>query len=99
MSLDHNILAAAMVAGHDVLNSLPESVRQNAFKAFARLFTAAVEYPAALIEGAVAEKRAETAARVKLIETSAKQIADEMRTNPEFVRAAGRKFAQKVIRE
>jgi hypothetical protein len=99
MILDPNIISVAGVAMHDFISSLPEPVRQNAFKAFARLCTAAVEYPAVFIEGAVAEKRAETAARVKLIETSGNQIAEQMKTNPEFVRAAGRKFAQKVVRE
>lgn len=42
----------------------------------------------ALIEGAIAEKRAEMRARVKLIDTSASQIAEQMQTSPEYARAA-----------
>lgn len=59
----------------DLVTGIPAPVRKNAAKAFARLCTAAVEYPAALIENAIAERRAESRARVKLINTSANQIA------------------------
>jgi F0F1-type ATP synthase delta subunit len=36
---------------------------------------------------------------VKLIDTSASQIAEQMKTNPEYARAAATKFAHKIIRE
>src|SRR5712672_1848586 len=42
----------------DLVSGIPAPIRKNAIKAFARLCTAAVEYPIALIEGAIAEKRA-----------------------------------------
>jgi Protein of unknown function (DUF2806) len=83
----------------DLVTGIPAPLRKNAAKAFTRLCTVAVEYPVALIEGAIAEKRAETQARVKLINASANQIARQMQTDPEFVRAAATKFAQKIIRE
>jgi hypothetical protein len=83
----------------DLVTGIPAPIRKNVFKAFTRLCTAAVEYPVALIEGAVAEKRAETQARVKLINVSARQIAKQMETNPEYARAAVAKFAHKIIRE
>lgn len=83
----------------DLLTGIPAPIRKNAFTAFARLCTAAVAYPVALIEGAVAEKRAESKARVRLINASASQIAKQMRTDPEYARAAASKFAQKIIRE
>jgi len=83
----------------DLVTGIPAPIRKNAFKAFARLCTAAVEYPAALIEGAVAEKRAETQARVKLINTSARQIAKQMQTDPEYARAAAAKCAHTIIRQ
>jgi hypothetical protein len=82
-----------------LLTGIPAPIRKNAFKAFARLCTAAVEYPVELIENAAAEKRAESRARVNLIDISAKQIAEKMQTDPEFARAAANKFAQKIIRE
>lgn len=83
----------------DLVTGIPAPIRKNAAKAFTRLCTAAVEYPVALIEGAIAEKRAESRARVKLIDASASQIAEQMQTNPEYARAAATKFAQKIIRE
>ena len=83
----------------DLVTGVPAPIRKNAAKAFGRLCTAAVEYPVALIEGAIAEKRAEARARVKLIDASAHQIAEQMKTDPEYVRAAASKFAHKIVRE
>jgi hypothetical protein len=83
----------------DLITGVPAPIRKNAFTAFARLCTAAIDYPVALIEGAVAEKRAESKARVRLINASASQIAKQMRTDPEYARAAATKFAHKIIRE
>jgi Protein of unknown function (DUF2806) len=83
----------------EVITGIPAPIRKNAAKAFARLCTAAVEYPVALIESAIAEKRAESRARVKLINASASQIAEQMQTNPEYARVAATKFAHKIIRE
>jgi hypothetical protein len=92
-------LSVASDAIGDLLTGVPAPIRKNAFTAFARLCTAAVDYPVALIEGAVAEKRAESTARVRLINASASQIAKQMRTDPEYARAAATKFAHKIIRE
>jgi Protein of unknown function (DUF2806) len=83
----------------DLVAGIPAPIRKNALKAFGRLCTAAIEYPVALIEGVIAEKRAESRARVKLIDASANQIAEQMRTDPEYARAAATKFAQKIVRE
>ncbi|MCG2598250.1 MULTISPECIES: DUF2806 domain-containing protein [Burkholderiales] len=83
----------------DLIAGVPAPIRKNAWKAFGRLCTAAVEYPVALIEGVVAEKRAETRARVHLIDVSANQIAEQMKTDPEYARSAATKFAQKIVRE
>jgi len=79
--------------------SIPKPIKQNAFKAFGRLCSAAIEVPAAYFEGVAAEKRAETQARVKLIETNATQIASQMEVDPEYARVAVRKFGQKIIKE
>jgi hypothetical protein len=83
----------------DLITGVPAPIRKNAFAAFGRLCTAAVNYPVTLIEGAAAERRAESKARVRLINTSASQIAKQMRTDPEYARAAVTKFAHKIIRE
>ena len=83
----------------DIVTGIPAPIRENAIKAFGRLCTAAVEYPVSLIETAIEERRAELRARVKLIDTSADQIAKQMQTNQTYARAAASKFAQKIIRE
>jgi uncharacterized protein DUF2806 len=83
----------------DIVTSVPAPIRKNAVKALARLMTAAVEYPAAILEGAAEQRRAEARARVMLIETSADQIAAQMRIDPAYVVAASTKFAHRVVRE
>jgi Protein of unknown function (DUF2806) len=83
----------------NTINGIPAPILDNAVKAFNRLFTAAVEIPAAFLEGIASEQRAESSARVKLIETSAEQIASGMHTDLEFSLAASTKFAKKIIRE
>lgn len=97
---DSNTALSAIgdIAG-DLITGIPAPIRKNALKAFARLCTATVEYPIALLENATAERRAESQARVRLIDASATQIAAQMQTNPEYIRAAARKFAQKIVRE
>jgi hypothetical protein len=83
----------------DLVTGIPAPVRKNAIKAFGRLCTAAVEYPVSIIENAIEERRAESRARVKLIDVSASQIATQMQTDPDYARAAASKFAHKIIRE
>ena len=99
---EEGVSGALSVVGQalgDLVTGIPAPIRRNAAKAFARLCTAAVEYPVALIEDAIAVKRAESQARVKLINVSASQIAEQMHTDPEYARAAATKFAHKIIRE
>ena len=87
--------AVDMVAGANI----PEPIKQNFFKALGQLCTAAVEIPVAYMEGVAAERRAETHARIKLIEKSANEIAEQMQFDPEYARAAVKKFGQRVVRE
>lgn len=96
---DSGTLSTIGEAVGDLISGVPTPIRKNAAKAFGRLCTAAVEYPVALIENAIAERRAESRARVALIDASAHQIAEQMRTDPEYARAAATKFAQKIVRE
>ena len=83
----------------NTINGIPAPILDNAVRAFNRLFTAAVEILAAFLEGIASEQRAESSARIKLIETSADQIASGMDTDMEFSRAAAMKFANKIVRE
>ncbi len=78
---------------------IPEPIKRNLFKALGKLCTAAVEIPVAYMEGVALEKRAETAARIKLIEKSSKEIAQQMSFDQEYAKAAVKKFGQRVIRE
>lgn len=88
------------VASDLLLDSiLPAPIRRNLLKALHQLCTAAIEWPAAYFEGKAAEKRAETEARIKIIEENAVQIAGQMKVPPEYARRAENKFAEKIIRE
>jgi len=79
--------------------SIPAPIRRNLFKAFGQLCSAAIDVPIACLQGVAAEKRAETEARVKIISTGANQIAAQMKVDPEFARAAVKKYGQRIVRE
>ena len=88
------------VAADPLLDStIPAPIRRNALKAFDRLFSALIDIPVGTLERRSAEKRAETEARIKIIEENAAQIAGQMKVPQEYVRRAGNKFAEKIIRE
>ena len=91
---------AASVAG-DIFTgiSIPKPIKDNALKAFNRLCTAAIDVPVAYLEGVVAEKRAETQARIKLINDTNQQIADQLDVRPEYAQAAVKKFGARIVRE
>ena len=78
---------------------IPAPVRRNFLKAFGQLCSAVIDFPVAHLTGKADERRAETAARIKLINTSAVQIAQQMQTDPEYARVAVQKFGQRVLRE
>ena len=78
---------------------IPAPVRRNIFKALGQLSSAAIDIPVAYLTGIADERRAETAARIKLINTSAGQIAQQMQTDPEYARVAVQKFGHRVLRE
>ena len=78
---------------------LPAPVRRNFLKALGQLCSAAIDIPVAYLTGQADERRAETVARIKLINTSAGQIAQQMQTDPEYARVAVRKFGHRVLRE
>lgn len=87
--------AADLVSGA----TLPAPIRKNLFKALGQLCTAAVDVPAAYLEGVAAEKRAEAQARVRLITAGAEQLATDLAIAPEYAAAASRKVGQRIIRE
>ena len=96
------------ISGTDIITDLVADVaipgisgpvRRNFFKAAGQLCAALVDIPNAYLTGKADELRAETAARIKLIYTSAEQIAQQMQTDPEYARVAVQKFGQRVLRE
>ncbi len=88
-----NLVADTAISG------IPGPVRRNFFKALGQLCSATIDIPVAYLTGIADERRAETEARIKLINTSAEQIAQQMQTDPEYARLAVQKFGQRVIRE
>ena len=82
-----------------VISGIPAPVRRNFLKAIGQLSSAAIDIPVAYLTGKADERRAETAARIRLIDTSAAQIAQQMQTDPEYARVAVQKFGQRVLRE
>ena len=78
---------------------VPSQVRKGLLRAVSRLCVATVEVPAAYLEGKADERRAETQARIRLVETTADQIAQQMRIDPEYARRAVSQFGQKILRE
>lgn len=78
---------------------IPPPVRRNLLKALGQLCSAAIDFPVAYLTGKADERCAETAARIKLINTSAVQIAEQMKTDPAYARIAVQKFGQRVLRE
>lgn len=79
--------------------TIPDPIKRNFLKAIGRLCTAAVEVPIAYLEGIAAERRVETQGRLRLIEKSADDIAEQMDFSPEYARAAVKKFGQRIVRE
>lgn len=92
-------IAATAGLATDVIAAIPAPVKRNFFKAIGQLCTAAMDWPSAFFEGKAAEKRAETDARVKLIQRSTEQLATKLQVPDEYVRSAGQKFAARVVRE
>jgi Protein of unknown function (DUF2806) len=83
----------------DTMSGIPAPIKKNALKAFAQLCTAAIDLPIAHLEGIAAEKRAESQARIKIIDIASKQILEQMDVDPEYARAAVKNFGQKIVRE
>ena len=96
-----DLVDAALNFGINLLTTLdlPASVVKNAYKALGRLSSAAVEWPAASLEGKAAKTRAESEARVKIIEAGTDQIIQQMRVPPEYVQMAVSKHMEKIVGE
>ena len=88
----------AVVGGAlEAVTGLPEPVREGFGQAFKRLAVAAVEVPAAWLEGKAAEVRAGSDARVQAIGTAGKQIADQLHVPEQYVAAAQDKALLRIV--
>lgn len=94
-----NLLATTAELTELAITGVPAPIRRSLTKVLARLTTAVVEYPVTLLENAIHERKAESNARIKLIDASKAQIAKQMKVDPEYVQAAASKFAQRIVRE
>ena len=80
-------------------SAIPVPFWKNAAKALRQLSTAAIEWPAAYFEGKTAEKRAETKARIKIIEENTAQITGQIEVPAEYAQRAVKKYGEKILRE
>jgi Protein of unknown function (DUF2806) len=96
-----SVLTTVVDAVTDLVSetTIPAPIRKNLLKAFNQLCIAAIDIPVAHLEGIASEKRAETSARLNIINTSGKQIAKKIDASPEFSNIAIRKYGQKILRE
>lgn len=77
---------------------VPPAVQKNLGKVLGRLVTAVVAYPTGLIENAMRERKAESDARVRLIDMSEKQLAAQIKVDPAYAVAASNKYAERIVR-
>lgn len=83
----------------DLVTGVPAPIRKNFFKAFGQLCTAAVDIPVAKLQSRADEIRAESKARIRIIEEQGEQISTKLKVPQEYINKAGEKFASKVVKE
>jgi hypothetical protein len=83
----------------DLVTGIPAPIRKNFFKAFGQLCTAAVDVPVAKLQSRADEIRAESKARIRIIEEQGGQIAKQLKVPQAYIDKAGEKFASKVVKE
>lgn len=96
-----SVMDTAVDVATDLISgtSIPSPIKKSFFKAVGQLCTAAVGVPVSYLEGKAAETRAETNARLKIIETGGTQIAKKMNVSSEYAKIAVEKYGQKIVKE
>lgn len=74
------------------------ALQKSLFKVLGRLITVGAEYPVALIENAIRERKAESDSRISIIQASEGQIVNQMRVDPAFAIAAAQKYSERIVR-
>ena len=87
------------VSGLVTGDALPAPIRKNAFRAFDALCSALIDIPVAVLQGKSAERRAETDARIQLINANAEEIARKMQVDDAYAQAAVTKFGRKILQQ
>jgi hypothetical protein len=87
------------VSGLVTGDSLPAPIRKNAFKAFDALCSAMIDIPVAILQGKSIERRAETNARIQLINANAEEIARQMQVDGAYAQAAVAKFGRRILQQ
>ena len=75
----------------DLVTGVPAPIRKNFFKAFGQLCTAAVDIPVAKLQSRADEIRAESKARIRIIEEQGEQISKQLKVPQEYIYKAGEK--------
>lgn len=83
----------------NISDPLGDGIERNLLKALGRLTTGLVNIPIRAIERRDAEKLAETEARIAITESLSKQISEQVGVSEEYVKIAGAKFAERIVRE
>ena len=78
---------------------VPAPLKRNLLKAISRLCSALIDNPVAHLQGKAEERRAVTKARIRLIDTTADRVAEQMRLDPEYARRAISQFGNRILRE
>lgn len=92
-SLDGTVLAQVTAA----VSGVPVPIQRSLFKAIQRLCLAAVEWPAAAMEGKATELRAVSTARAALTEKIGSRLADSASVDSKAVQAAADIYTKKIL--
>lgn len=82
-----------------LVTGVPAPIRKNFIKAFGQLCTAAVDIPVAKLQSKADEIRAESKARIQIINKQGEQLTGQLDVPKEYVEKASEKFASKIIKE
>lgn len=83
----------------DAVTGIPASIRKSLLKAIGALCSETINYPTTLLVNARKEREAKSQARIRIIESSARQISTELNVSPDIIVAAASKFTQRIIQE
>ncbi len=84
-------------AVNSAIDLMPAPIQKNAFKAFDRLCTAAINLATSFIDDKTRQIEATTNGKVALINQSSTKIAEAMQISEEYVEAASLKYAKNLI--